>query len=248
VGGKEHYDRALAIYDPAKHRPVTTRSGRDVGVSLLSSRASCLYILGYPAASRNDAERAVKNARETGQAATLFAPLQHAGFLYTLWGNYAAANALADELIALADERGAPVWKALGTALRGYFFVEGLAIVARPRRQRFSAADFLKRVFDRFAAGERDLVGRALLSAAASLLALFVRSQVTHPFAFEFGRRGRGMCRSISATTAAPRRASCSASATLTAHDGVSTVRHIIDQRSPFDPTSRQPVRPKAIT
>jgi class 3 adenylate cyclase/predicted ATPase len=123
VGGKEHYDRALAIYDPAKHRPVTTRSGRDVGVSLLSSRASCLYNLGYHAASRNDAERAVKNARETGQAATLLDPLQQAGFLYTLWGNYAAAIALADELIALADERGAPVWKALGTALRGYFFV-----------------------------------------------------------------------------------------------------------------------------
>ena len=68
VDGKKHYDRALAIYDPAKHRPVTTRSGRDVGVSLLSSRASCLYNLGYHAASRNDAERAVKNARETGQA------------------------------------------------------------------------------------------------------------------------------------------------------------------------------------
>ena len=29
VGGKEHYDRALAIYDPAEHGAVTTRSGRD---------------------------------------------------------------------------------------------------------------------------------------------------------------------------------------------------------------------------
>jgi hypothetical protein len=31
VGGKEHYDRALAIYDPAEHGPLKTRSGRDVG-------------------------------------------------------------------------------------------------------------------------------------------------------------------------------------------------------------------------
>jgi len=122
VGGKEHYDRALAIYDPAKDRPVMTRSGRDVGVSLLSSRASCLYNLGYHTASRNDAERAVKNARETGQASTLLFALQQAGFLHTLWGNYAAATALADELIAVADERGTPVWKALGTALRGEIF------------------------------------------------------------------------------------------------------------------------------
>jgi class 3 adenylate cyclase/predicted ATPase len=122
VDGKEHYDRALAIYDPAEHRPLTTRSGRDIGVSLLSSRASCLHNLGYHAASRNDAERAVKNARETGQASSLSFALQHAGFLYTMWGNYAAANALADELIAVADERGAPVWKALGIALRGEIF------------------------------------------------------------------------------------------------------------------------------
>ena len=43
VDGKEHYDRALAIYDPAEHRPLTTRSGRDVGVALLSSRSSCLW-------------------------------------------------------------------------------------------------------------------------------------------------------------------------------------------------------------
>ena len=56
VDGKEHYDRALAIYDPAEHRPLTTRSGRDVGVTLLSFRSTCVWQLGYPAASRNDAK------------------------------------------------------------------------------------------------------------------------------------------------------------------------------------------------
>ena len=38
------------------------------------------------------------------------------------WGSYAAANAHADELVALADERGATYWKALGTAARGSVF------------------------------------------------------------------------------------------------------------------------------
>src|SRR5215469_1599912 len=37
-------------------------------------------------------------------------------------GNYAAANAMIDELIALADEKGAPYWKASGTALQGCLF------------------------------------------------------------------------------------------------------------------------------
>jgi class 3 adenylate cyclase/predicted ATPase len=127
VDGKEHYDRALAIYDPAEHRPLTTRSGRDVGVTLLSFRSSCLWQLGYPAASLNDAERAVKNARETGHATTLVYALGRAGTSYIFCGNYAAAHAQLDEAIALADERG----KALGTAMRGWLFaVTGNALDA----------------------------------------------------------------------------------------------------------------------
>ena len=120
VDGKEHYDRALAIYDPAEHRPLTTRSGRDVRVALLASRSGCMWLLGYPAASRSDAERALKTARETGQATTLMAALYRTGLSDILCGNYAAANAPLDELISLADERGAPYWKALGTAVRGW--------------------------------------------------------------------------------------------------------------------------------
>jgi class 3 adenylate cyclase/predicted ATPase len=122
VDGKEHYDRALAIYHPAEHGPIATRSGRDVGVTLLSFRAACVWQLGYPAASRNDAERAVKNARETGQATTLMYALFGAVVDHIRRGNYAAAHAQVDELIALADERGAAYWKACGTAARGWLF------------------------------------------------------------------------------------------------------------------------------
>jgi tetratricopeptide (TPR) repeat protein len=122
VDGKEHYDRALAIYDPAEHGPLTTRSGRDVGVALLSSRSGCLWLLGYPAASRTDAEHALKNARETGQATTLMHALFRAGYRNIYGGNYAAAKAQLDQLIALADERGAPYWQAVGTAVLGWLF------------------------------------------------------------------------------------------------------------------------------
>jgi class 3 adenylate cyclase/predicted ATPase len=122
VGGKEHYDRALAIYDPAEHRPLTTRSGRDIGVALLSSRSGCLWNLGYPAASVKDGERAVKNARETGQVSALLYALHQAGLDHILCRNYAAASAHVDELIAVADETGAQYWKALGAAMRGEIF------------------------------------------------------------------------------------------------------------------------------
>jgi class 3 adenylate cyclase/predicted ATPase len=122
VGGKEHYDRALAIYDPAQHRPLMTRSGRDVGVAVLSSRSGCLWNLGYPAASVKDGERAVKNARETDQPSTLLYALHQVGLDHILCGNYAAASAHVEELIAVAEERGAQYWKALGAAMRGEIF------------------------------------------------------------------------------------------------------------------------------
>ena len=123
VDGKEHYDRALAIYDPAEHGPLTTRSGRDVGVAVLSSRSSCVWQLGYPAAARDDGERAVKNAREIGHPTTLMFALNASVFYHICCRDYAAAIAQVDELIALADERGAPYWKATGTELRGGLFV-----------------------------------------------------------------------------------------------------------------------------
>ena len=122
LDGKEHYDRALAIYDPAEHRPLTTGSGRDIRVALLASRSGCAWLLGYPAAARSDAERAIKNAREIGHDNTLLEALWRAGYHHILCGDYTAANAALDELIGLADERGAPYWKALGTAVRGWLF------------------------------------------------------------------------------------------------------------------------------
>jgi class 3 adenylate cyclase/tetratricopeptide (TPR) repeat protein len=64
VGSKAHFDRALAIYDPAEHRALTTRSGRDIGVFLLSIRSHILWLLGHYTASRNEGERAVNEARE----------------------------------------------------------------------------------------------------------------------------------------------------------------------------------------
>ena len=83
-----------------------------------------MWQLGYPAASRNDAERAVKNAREIGQATTLMYALFHAVVDHVRSGNYVAAYTQVDELIALADERGALFWKAFGTAVRGWIFTE----------------------------------------------------------------------------------------------------------------------------
>ena len=92
-----HYDRALALYDPAEHRPLATRFGQDVSVVILSYRSWTLWLLGYPEAALADADHALRNAREIGQASTLIYALRHASFTHILCGNYAAANAQLDE-------------------------------------------------------------------------------------------------------------------------------------------------------
>jgi class 3 adenylate cyclase/predicted ATPase len=117
--GRAHLDRAIALYDPDEHRPLATRFGQDVGVATLSYRSWALWMLGYPEAALADASRAVRDAREIGQAATLMYALVHASLTHIHCGDYCAANAEADELVALADETGASFWKALGMTVQG---------------------------------------------------------------------------------------------------------------------------------
>src|SRR5208337_1422647 len=115
-----HYDRAIALYDPAEHRPLATRFSADVRVVLLSYRSWALWLLGYPEAALKDIDDAIKNARETGQAATLMFALGLITWLHIWRGNYAAVNALLDEAIALADEKDALLWKADAMMCQGW--------------------------------------------------------------------------------------------------------------------------------
>jgi predicted ATPase len=117
--GRTHFDHAIALYDPAEHRPLATRFGQDARVSVLSFRSLALCILGYSEAALADAEHALKDAREIGQAATLMNALAYESMTHMHCGNYAAANAQLDELFALADEKGALLWKALEMVLQG---------------------------------------------------------------------------------------------------------------------------------
>ena len=69
--GRAHYDQALALYDPAEHRPLATRFGQDIRVTILSFRSIALWLLGYPEAALADVDQALKDAREIGHAPSL---------------------------------------------------------------------------------------------------------------------------------------------------------------------------------
>ena len=120
--GRAHLDEAIALYDPAEYRALPRRFGHDGSVSPLSFRSWALWILGYPEAARVDAEHALREAREIGQAATLMFALRHVLVVHIWRGNYAAANLLIDELVALAHEKDAALWKTTDMAERGCLF------------------------------------------------------------------------------------------------------------------------------
>ena len=117
--GRTHYDAALALYDPAAHRPLAGRFGQDARVATLCYRSRALCLLGYPEAALADAHHALKDAREIGQAAELMHALVFASLIYIHCGDYQEASVALDELAALADEKAALFWKAHGLSLQG---------------------------------------------------------------------------------------------------------------------------------
>jgi hypothetical protein len=72
-----HYSQSLALYDPAEHQQFATRFGSDISVAALGFRSLALWLLGCPEKALRDASRALKNAQEIGQAATLMFALTY---------------------------------------------------------------------------------------------------------------------------------------------------------------------------
>jgi predicted ATPase len=120
AASREHFDQAIALYDPAEHRSLATLFGEDVGVTALIGRSLAFWVLGYPEAARAETDRTLKHSREIGHVATLMRSLYHASLSHAFRGEFVAANALGDELLALADEQRSPAWKPLGMFAQGY--------------------------------------------------------------------------------------------------------------------------------
>jgi predicted ATPase len=86
VGGitkaRAQLDQAIALYDPTDH--LATRFGEgseDPRVVCLCWRSKALWLLGYPEAALADIDQALKDARESGHAASLFFALTNSFFI-----------------------------------------------------------------------------------------------------------------------------------------------------------------------
>jgi hypothetical protein len=66
---------------------------------------------GYPEAALRDADDALEDARDTGQAVTLLYALAFATLTNILYGNWVSLAAMAQEHLALAEEKNLSYWK-----------------------------------------------------------------------------------------------------------------------------------------
>ena len=119
AGGRAHYDKGMALYDPIEHLPLATRFGQDIRVSMLCYRSLAAWILGYPAAALADAEQGLKDAREIGQAHSIMFALGVGAWAQIFCGMCETVQPTLDELVALAGEKGAPYMKSVGTMHQG---------------------------------------------------------------------------------------------------------------------------------
>jgi predicted ATPase len=116
---RKHLSQVIDLYDPAEHRPLATRLGSDLRAAALSFRSWVLWLLGFPEAGLADADRALTDARELGQAGTLMFALTITTVTRIFCGNHATAVRSSDELVAMADQKDGALWRAWGMIQRG---------------------------------------------------------------------------------------------------------------------------------
>ena len=117
--GRMHYDRAITLYDPVKHRSLATQFGQDPGMSILSHRSWAVWFLGYPEAALADVHRGLARARAVRHAATLMYALWFTSVTQICCGDYATANALIKELVLLSAEKRCSVMEGVRSGVAG---------------------------------------------------------------------------------------------------------------------------------
>ena len=119
VAGRNHFDQAVALYDPVQHPAFAARFGQDPGAAVLGFQSLAQWLLGYGEGAAATADQALEIARNSGQVSTLMYVLFFMSPLHLLMGNYATAAAQAQDLLALAEEKGASFWIERATFVRG---------------------------------------------------------------------------------------------------------------------------------
>jgi adenylate cyclase len=121
---REHYEHAVSLYDPARHRPLAWRYAAEPGMNANILLAWTLWLLGYPDQGLERVREARRLASETPHANTRAYFFSYAGIQHACRREGAIVQELAESLIPLAEEQGFVMWLGYGRILRGWAMAE----------------------------------------------------------------------------------------------------------------------------
>jgi len=125
VLAKDHFERAIALYDPERHPPLTFRYFPvDARVMCLSYAAWTLWYLGYPDQALNRVSEALALARKLSHGFSLGLAEMGAGMLHLLRREASKARESTESGIAVSAEYALTDFLAWATTMRGSAMVE----------------------------------------------------------------------------------------------------------------------------
>jgi class 3 adenylate cyclase/predicted ATPase len=116
----EHFEQAIRLYDPAVHASHASEMGSDRGVNSRSFASIVRWMLGQPDQALATCNEALVLANQVQHPISLAQSLANMIVLHVVRREPARARQRADELIALAERLGFPMYLGIGTAGRGW--------------------------------------------------------------------------------------------------------------------------------
>jgi len=140
ASSRSHLEEAIALYDPNSHRSLV----HQIGIPPLEASKAYLGIVlvcsGFLDEGSGRSSAVIAEARELTHAPTLVSGLVLSIVALWLVGDNAALDERVNELIVMANEHGFPLFRAVGTTVRGWLettngnVTEGLSLLERGSR------------------------------------------------------------------------------------------------------------------
>jgi predicted ATPase/class 3 adenylate cyclase len=142
-GALVQLQRAIALYDPAQHRPLTFQFAQDIGVRAFCYLSIALWHCGYPDQATRATAEALRYAKEAAHAHTLAYALFFGAMTAIFQRRAAEVEERANASIALSNEHGFALWLGRCQVLQGWAMAQaghGRAAVERIREGLSAAA------------------------------------------------------------------------------------------------------------
>jgi class 3 adenylate cyclase/predicted ATPase len=124
VVSRQHFQKAIALYNPDLHGDLTDKHGIDPGVVSLSYLGYLLWFLGRPEMARQYSRQAISDAEKLRHPFTLAFALEFGAYLCQHLRDVEGTRDYANRAMVISSEHGFLHWKLQAAILRGWALAE----------------------------------------------------------------------------------------------------------------------------